>query len=168
MLIAKTVGNLFENLVAILETMEEREFTGKLKVLNETSISSHSRHIYEFGECIISHNQGDILCYDERKRDLNLENSLSITLEKFYNIIQSLYTFNNNYNLKVKHFLGQAGEFITNSNMERELLFVLDHTIHHMAIIRIGLDTELPWIDIPKNFGFTPSTIRYNDLIKSS
>jgi uncharacterized damage-inducible protein DinB len=42
---------------------------------------------------------------------------------------------------------------------ERELAFVISHTIHHNALIRVMV--KLLGADIPSDFGYAPSTIAH-------
>jgi uncharacterized damage-inducible protein DinB len=44
------------------------------------------------------------------------------------------------------------------STLARELAFVLNHTIHHQAMI--GLLASLHGCDVPDGFGYAPSTPR--------
>jgi hypothetical protein len=50
-----------------------------------------------------------------------------------------------------------------NTNYYRELLYNMDHAIHHCAIIRIGL-MSFDHVSIPEGFGIAPSTIRHRSL----
>jgi hypothetical protein len=52
-------------------------------------------------------------------------------------------------------------QVVISSSIERELAFNLEHLVHHMAIIRIGLNIAVPKLDIPMNFGLANSTKRY-------
>ena len=54
-----------------------------------------------------------------------------------------------------------------NTNVEREILYNLEHCIHHLAIIKIGLKIIKPNFKLPENFGLADSTIRFkNQQIK--
>jgi hypothetical protein len=44
--------------------------------------------------------------------------------------------------------------------MGREMVFVYDHAIHHLAIIRIGLQVHFPEVDVDVHLGVSPSTIK--------
>jgi len=46
------------------------------------------------------------------------------------------------------------------STLERELMFVLSHTIHHMALIAVLVRRQSA-MPIPTGFGVAPSTMRY-------
>ncbi len=159
--------DLIEQLLLVLEKMNKDEYSQKLLTFNDTSIGQHIRHIYEFLECLLYHKKNDILCYDDRKRNLELESSLTAILEKMFFLKNELMKQTSDYPIQVKHFLGNKGDVIVSSSFNREILFVFDHTIHHIAIIRIGIESELPHIKLPEGFGFTPSTIRYHNSVNT-
>ncbi|MES1222964.1 MAG: DinB family protein, partial [Bacteroidota bacterium] len=46
------------------------------------------------------------------------------------------------------------------TNYNREVMYNLEHTIHHMALIRVGIN-EVSQIQLPENYGVASSTIRY-------
>ena len=45
------------------------------------------------------------------------------------------------------------------STLERELVYNIEHAVHHMAMIKIGLRQIAPEILIDKNFGVAQSTV---------
>ncbi len=57
-----------------------------------------------------------------------------------------------------------AAPLTLNSTLARELAFVLSHTIHHCAILRIMLAAR--GISVPADFGFAPSTLAYQDALQ--
>ena len=48
------------------------------------------------------------------------------------------------------------------TNYHREIAYNLEHTIHHMALIRVGL-TEVAKIELPENFGVASSTVKFRN-----
>jgi hypothetical protein len=60
-------------------------------------------------------------------------------------------------------------EFITiATNYSRELVYNIEHAVHHMALIKIGVREAASYIDLPSDFGIAASTIRYKESIEST
>jgi hypothetical protein len=47
----------------------------------------------------------------------------------------------------------------------REMVYLVEHSIHHYALIRIGLQENFPKIIIPENFGIAYSTIKHREKV---
>ena len=48
------------------------------------------------------------------------------------------------------------------TNYYRELAYNLEHTIHHMALIRVGI-AEVSSLSVPENFGVAYSTLKFRE-----
>ena len=46
------------------------------------------------------------------------------------------------------------------SNYYREVMYNLEHAIHHHALIKIGIQ-QFTAIELPESFGVAPSTMQY-------
>ena len=64
-----------------------------------------------------------------------------------------------NKTLYLEHFCSSSTKVIQ-TNYFRELLYNLEHSIHHQALIKIAL-YRIPHIKIPETFGVAPSTLEY-------
>ena len=62
--------------------------------------------------------------------------------------------------MKVKAEYGCDERPDYHSSLSRELLFVYDHAIHHLAIIRIGLTCHFSYVNMHRDLGVSPSTIK--------
>jgi hypothetical protein len=49
------------------------------------------------------------------------------------------------------------------TNYLRELTYNIEHAVHHMAIMKIGIREVAGYINLPIDFGVAVSTIRYKD-----
>ncbi|MEZ4987029.1 MAG: hypothetical protein R2795_18650 [Saprospiraceae bacterium] len=81
---------------------------------------------------------GEVVNYDNRKRDFLLERSAVAAIEAIEAIVAQLqYDEDWVLQLEQSYQLGQV--LVVPTTFSRELIYNIEHTIHHLAIIRIGL-----------------------------
>ena len=56
---------------------------------------------------------------------------------------------------------------VISTNYFRELVYNLEHTVHHMALIRVGIN-EVSAVKVPEEFGVASSTIKYKRTAKAA
>jgi uncharacterized damage-inducible protein DinB len=126
-------------------------------------IGKHVRHIIDHYSALLAATSGagELLDYENRRRDLSLETDRRAARHFLQTI---MYAFRcpfkgpSDRELFMRH--NSAGEYQTvKTSVERELVFLASHTIHHMAII--GMLTEQAGVEISADFGVHPSTLRY-------
>lgn len=147
-------------LKAILNQVHESDYSKSLFVLEKGTLGKHVRHILEFYECLFMENSENIICYDDRKRNMVLEENIRFTsgyMDEILNKIE-MVDINRRLLLKVKY---EDTEIIIESSLYREITYNIEHTVHHLAIIRIAVAAELSYIDLSGNFGYSDSTIQY-------
>ena len=86
-----------------------------------------------------------------------MQTSTSHAIEKLEGLKSTLRK--NNKPLELRQQLAGV-EIIVSSNYDRELLYNLEHCIHHQALIKVGL-LHCKAIHINENFGVAASTIAY-------
>jgi len=52
---------------------------------------------------------------------------------------------------------------IISTNYQRELTYNIEHAVHHMAIMKIGIREVAAYVKLPTDFGIAVSTIRYKE-----
>lgn len=154
--------NLLE-IKSMLKNIDDTNYSSPSVLLSGASIGQHVRHILEFYTCLIAAKNLGVVNYDGRQRNLQLETDVVFAQNQIDEIVLSLptleatkplflegnYTHNNNPNTTISTTFG------------RELAYCLEHSIHHQALIKIGLkELKLDTI-INENFGVAPATIRY-------
>lgn len=142
-----------------LQQLNDTEYSTKLEIFSNSSIGMHVRHILEFYGCFLSNN-GCNTCYDDRKRELQYEVSVQSSLNFIEKIIAQINHISENLSLNISYNTGTINKSAS-SSLARELLYLVDHTIHHMALIKIGFITKFPNVVLPENYGVAPSTIRF-------
>ena len=150
---------LWQDFIDLCQSLTQEQYTHKLTWLNGVSIAEHLRHSYEFYLCLLQGSNGGEVNYENRKRDRKIETDLGYTLERLeaLKIDLSTLTASNEICLRSKEAVDEK----VISSLERELLYCLDHAIHHQALIKIGLrELNLSFIVSP-DFGVAYSTLRY-------
>jgi hypothetical protein len=152
-------GTLSE-LGLVLGQLSAEEYSQPQAVLSDASIGQHSRHVIEMIQCLLAGYADAQFSYDDRKRDVKIESDPKWALS----CLNELMLKSNlpNKEMRMDNLLFE--EVVTvNTNYYRELLYNMDHAIHHCAIIRIGL-MSFDHVSIPEGFGIAPSTIRHRSL----
>ena len=160
-MLQQTNIEIIDQLIDLLNDIESVVYKDALQPLHFSSVGQHVRHITEFYLCALKGYESGIVDYDARERNLLIEIDKHFTVEILENVKIQLSKLNLDQSLILKSKFG--GEEILNipSSFFRELMYLIEHTIHHLAIIKIGLNEVYPDIEIPKNFGVAHSTIRY-------
>ena len=156
--IVESIKTTLSNLQNVLESLTKDQFTDPLVVLSMATIGQHTRHLIEFFQELDKGYSTGSVNYDLRVRNLDLEINKAIALKTLNTIKENLNKENTPLSLAVK--INSNEEAVISTNYERELLHNLEHTIHHMAIIRIGIHT-FGTIEITENFGVSIETLRY-------
>lgn len=139
------------------------DYNEKLSLLSNSSIGEHTRHIIELFQCLNNGYDLGSINYDNRKRDLRLQSDIDFAIQTIAEIIESLNKTDKSLSLNTNYDCNDANILTT---YNRELLYNLEHCIHHQAIIKIGL-IQLN-IDIAnENFGVAKSTILYKNNVHS-
>src|SRR6218665_1837719 len=146
----------------LLNQLNPNEYTESLAVLSKSSIGQHVRHTVEFFQCLINGTLTGIVDYDSRKRNLLIETNLSFALANLTDIENNIGTrLNLDRALKIRVNYGESRSELIDSNCMRELVYMIEHSIHHFALIRIGVQENFRHIQIESNFGVAYSTIKY-------
>jgi hypothetical protein len=146
----------------LLNQLNPSEYTEKLTVLNNSSIGQHVRHTIEFFQCLMKGTVSGIVDYDGRERNLLIENNLPFTLTILTEIESRIMTESKmNQSVKILVNYGERDAEYIESNFLRELVYLIEHSIHHFALIRIGIQENFGHILIEPDFGVAYSTIKY-------
>ncbi|MEZ4987230.1 MAG: hypothetical protein R2795_19675 [Saprospiraceae bacterium] len=151
---AKTL--LGESLI-YLKQLEGEDYTRPISLLSGATLGQHTRHYIEFYQCLLhSATHSEVVNYDNRKRDFLLERSAVAAIEAIEAIVAQLqYDEDWVLQLEQSYQLGQV--LVVPTTFSRELIYNIEHTIHHLAIIRIGLKVVCSDMPLPEGFGVAPS-----------
>lgn len=147
--------NQLEN---ILYQLNDEEYTKTVDLINKQTIGKHVRHIVEFFQCLLQAEK--IVCFDSRKRELKIETSTEYTLNTIVKIKVEIEQLDFDKPIVLKQLIGDEVLEI-NSTIGRELIYCIDHSIHHFAIIKMVLKADFPYINFDKDFGIAYSTLNF-------
>jgi len=167
MLIKKTTQILNE-LQDLLDGLSPEDYSRQVVVLSNATIGQHVRHILEFFECLIQSRHTGVLNYDKRKRDMAIETNPEAAKNALQNILREIHQDNFDLTLE-QQYLDNSDEVIAlSSNYFREIMYNIEHAVHHQALIRIGVRSLQPEFPLPKAFGVADSTIQYRNQVFSN
>ena len=161
-LIEATLSKL-SNVQFYLQHLEPSQYREPLEILSFASIGEHTRHVLEFYQCLLKQCESGIVSYDSRERTASIQQDPQTALRILMRVMDSLPNSDVQKRLKLEICYDEdhAITNIVDTSLERELVYNLEHVIHHLAIIKIGLSVIAPRMVLPDGFGIAPSTIRF-------
>ena len=150
---------VFEELKEVLEQITNDEYGTSSERLFKATIGQHVRHIIELYQCLLWGYDAGMVNYEMRKRDINIETDCRLAIQLISGLCEQIALENKEITLYRSFSLDTIPVEIS-SNYFRELVYNLEHTIHHMALIRVGIN-ELTNVKVSDKFGVAPSTLQY-------
>ena len=155
-----SISNLLLQLEGVLTELSDEQFCAPVPLLSQSTIGQHTRHIIEF---YIELNKGysiGLINYDDRKRDHSLQTCRNIALRNLREISDTISKENIPLKIMVDYTNDDGSRQQLSTNYFRELMYNLEHTVHHMALIRVGIQTNAQ-VAIPEDFGVAASTLKF-------
>jgi hypothetical protein len=154
------VNNVFVQLTESLQQISQQEYVQPCKTLFNNTIGQHVRHIIELFQCLEKGYDHGIVNYEKRKRDLAIETDKELASHLLLEIHSGLGKENKELTLEATYDDHAEMPISIATNYFREVAYNLEHTIHHMALIRVGL-TEVATVTLPEDFGVASATVKY-------
>lgn len=144
-------------IISLLEQLPGQEsYTAPCHELSQATIGQHTRHVIELYQCLLAGYEGGVVNYDARERNKLYENSKEEAIAVIKDIQSSLVRPDKTLNV----VCGAEDPVVIQSNYNREVLYNLEHCIHHQALIRVALIASHA-VRVSDEFGVAPSTIQY-------
>jgi len=150
----------------VLFQLTNEQYDHKAILLSQASIGQHVRHILEFYQSILNSLETKTVNYDNRKRNLLIETDCQYAIQIIDEINTSLALdiLDENYVLQGIFCAEEGKQTQIQTSLFRELAYCLEHSIHHQALIKVGL-LELDRLNfIDETFGLAPATIRHRKV----
>ena len=160
MQLQQAVNNIFVQLADSLNQLSQEEYSQPCKTLFNNTIGQHVRHIIELFQCLEKGYESGVVNYEKRKRDTAIEADKELASRLLLEIHGGLSKENKVLTLEASYDDHTTEPILFDTNYNREIAYNLEHTIHHMALIRVGIN-EISSIELPEDFGVASSTVKY-------
>ncbi len=145
----------------LVDQLSDQEYNSTSK--NHSSIGAHMRHCLEHFICFFQGIEEGCIDYDARERDERIETQRTVFYEVIGQIQGHLSELDRS-DLPTGLELHQlpapnSKSSIVNTTIERELLFLTSHTVHHIALMEML--AELGGVKLSKTVGKAYSTEKH-------
>jgi hypothetical protein len=163
MILKEPVQHVFIQLSHVLDQLTDEQYKEPSTILFGATIGQHVRHIIELFQCLENGYDQAVVNYEKRKRDYMIETDRAFAAKCMRAVYRKLDRPNKRMILEAEDYNEDVETILIPSNYFREVAYNLEHTIHHMALIRVGVN-EVSDIELPDEFGVAYSTIKYRQL----
>ncbi len=165
--------DMLMQLAHVIGQLTDADYARPLGVLSGNTIGKHVRHILECYELLVNsaetgpqgaaQRSAAQLNYDRRQRDVRLEVDTDEALQRIGTIDRAIHHLDLNQPLQLETDLSVAGAepIQIPSSFARELLYNVEHAIHHMALIQVAVVNDFPELELPNHFGVAYSTVQH-------
>jgi hypothetical protein len=154
---------LLGQLQQLLSDLDDGSYQSSIGVLSDASIGQHTRHVIEsFIELDHGYDTGYVN-YDLRKRNKQIEDDRDFALATLKWIIDGIGKEDKPLWLVTDLNPEANTSYRVATNYARELVYNLEHVVHHMALMRIGVQAVCH-LKLPDTFGVACSTVRHRRL----
>ncbi|MDY3558767.1 DinB family protein [Gemmata sp. JC673] len=159
----RPLAGLLRQLSDLIETLTDDEYTRAPVGVVESSIGGHVRHALDHIAALLRGLPTGRLSYDRRDRGTDVERDRRAALEAVRRLEAELLAFEwaaLPRPVALESLVSpDRPPALALTSPERELAFVLGHTVHHNALIRVAV--KLLGADVPADFGYAPSTLAH-------
>jgi hypothetical protein len=162
--------NILNQLSLLVNDISEDDFVKPSEALSRSTIGQHLRHTLEFFICFEQGFSKGIINYDQRAHDKLIESDKFIalsTINRIHDFVNSLGD-DKHLKLEVGYDLKKENFITVDTTSTRELVYNIEHAVHHMAIMKIGVREVAPYIMLSKEFGIAASTVRFRETSEAS
>ena len=146
-------------MIDLLNQLSNEAYENPCDELSSASIGEHTRHIIEMFQCLENQYESGVVNYDNRARNKQIQVDTDFAISQIISIKNNLEKENKKIELQQ---IIDGEEIIIESNYNRELLYNLEHCIHHQALIKVAI-LLTDDLQVDANFGVARSTIEYRN-----
>ena len=151
---------VLQQLCTALYQISDEHYRYPAAQLEGNSIGAHTRHIIELYQELIRGYEHGVVDYDQRKRDQQIQTERNAAISKLIQLIQAPTRENKSIIVLAPSMHSGEQSQPIGSTFDRELMYHIEHAIHHLALIRVAFQ-ELAIGPLPEDFGVAPSTMAH-------
>jgi uncharacterized damage-inducible protein DinB len=157
--LAAVLGQLAE----LLDRLTDEQYTQKPVGVVPSSVGGHIRHNLDHVEALLRGLPKGRIDYDDRDRGTAVELDRRAAVRAIRRLCDGLTDYpwdSTPATVRLTALVTSDRPAVeAETTPERELAFVLSHTIHHNALI--GVMARLHGVELPPDFGYAPSTLAH-------
>lgn len=158
-----TLAATIRELGDVIDSISDIEYTTVPGPEFTSTIGQQTRHTLDHIRILVNGLDARIVSYDKRKRGTDIETDRISALKLISELELALLNIIHedlNKEIDIEVLLhSDTPAPILKSTVGREIGFLLNHTIHHNALVSIMLKRQGHTVE--KSFGYAPSTIAY-------
>lgn len=154
-----SINKSLNELISLLGQLTDCEYAKPCAALSNSSIGEHTRHIVEMFQCLENNYELAVVNYDDRPRNALIQTDTAFAVLQIQLVKKALDK--ENKELELEQIIDKE-QLRIKSNYFRELLYNLEHCIHHQALIKVAI-LQMESITINDDFGVARSTIEYRN-----
>ena len=159
--------SLLKQGIDILNEITDEQYVNKNKKYYKAGVGKHIRHVLDHYNSLLE-GWNDKIDYDSRERNTAVETDrheairkIEILIDRFNQFKKEKIPINTEVLVKSNAVNEESESPWSSSTVKRELQFLVSHTVHHYALVAFILRSQK--VDVPKEFGIAPSTLKYRD-----
>jgi hypothetical protein len=156
---------ILEQLENLVQQLSDEAYTTPAVCLHNATLGQHLRHTLEFFLCFSQGTGDGAINYDRRAHSRALETRRALAIETIASIRAFLAAPppDRPLVLQVSYNPHDDTPVSMPTHFFRELVYNIEHAVHHMALIKIGLSEVAPHVAVPRSFGVAVSTLRHQN-----
>ncbi|HEX6226769.1 MAG TPA: hypothetical protein VFZ52_20260 [Chryseolinea sp.] len=157
-------SNILSQLTDLVDQIRESDFVKPAETLSNSTVGQHMRHTLEFFLCFEHGFENGMINYDKRAHDKLIESDKFLAMaaiERISDFVKNLT--DKPLKLEVGYDLEHETFVTIDTTATRELVYNIEHAVHHMAIMKIGVKEIASYVKLAPDFGIAASTVRYKE-----
>jgi uncharacterized damage-inducible protein DinB len=152
--------DLLRDMRTLVERLDDVEYAMPAPGRSSGGIGGHVRHCLDHVNALLASLDTGLCAYDRRARGTDIETNRLAATRAIAELIDRVMTFDPSWlerTVDVEIQLDRSGTMMTTrSTLRRELAFVMNHTVHHNAIVAQML--HVLGVSMGARFGLAPAT----------